>query len=67
MLNDFNLIKINRNSISKKGEFSWHFFLCNFYSFKLVYKNHIIHPMLEEFSLFEFLLIQPTQLCTQFC
>lgn len=51
MLNDCNFVKINHDS--DKWEFSWFdFFLCNFYSLKNVYKEHIIHPLLGEFSLF---------------
>lgn len=43
------------------------FFLYEFYSFKIVYKENIIHPLLEELSGFEILLIQATRLHNQFC
>lgn len=67
MLNHFNFIKVYHNSLSlKEVEFDLHFF---FFVTCTVLKLHtrIIHPLLEEFSLFEFLLIQSTHLYTQFC
>lgn len=42
------------------------FFICNFYSFKIVYNKHIIYSMLEEFSLSVYLLIQAMHLYSQF-
>lgn len=66
MPNDYNFLKSDflRNGNLVGLSF---FFLCNFYNLKNLYKEHIIHPLLGEFSLFEILILHAAHLYTQFC
>lgn len=67
MPNNFNLVKINHSSLRNGNLVDLIFFLCRFYGLRNVYQEHIIHPLLGEFSLFDILLLRAPHLQTQFC